>query len=516
MSTKTTFVHRAILAAFILFSSGIIKGEVSLREVLSPWPADCYGIWARKAGIVEHHANVTETDWVRGAYGHWGRPGVRHIVNTAAAAGLKALWWRANAGGAMMYPTNVHLASTENNPYRGYSYDKYDSFEEAVSYAHELGMKVHAWFCPFEESHSYFDGHRSRFADNHPELTSVGPEGQTLQVPDYYYEEYKLYKLSLIEEMARKWPIDGLVLDFERRGAPWRSPKYGYIDPIVKAFKAKTGRDPFKIDKNDPEWKKFRSQYFTDFIEMVKDSIARLDRKFDLILYSTDTSTSLSDVQMHDIVDDRVAFMAIMQRGASWSWAGDPVDAMKRVKDINAKKMFVMYCYNDKVPAMIEKATKAQQNDIHLCYFETTPLYRRDRYPAVATMAMANSLTLEKSFELPSHPEKAIVRAIGLCNWKLSLNDKNLLEGKYGQTVNSTFNADNFSLNNTIKIEADRIDGKPAAGFALNLKIVLKNGKTVTINTGKGWQVEKKNGESAQLLLAGKAGAPPFTPELTN
>ena len=49
---------------------------------------------------------------------------------------------------------------------------------------------------------------------------------------------------------------------------------YGYEDAVAAPFREQTGRDPFAIPNDDPEWLRFRAGYVTRFLVELKDAMA--------------------------------------------------------------------------------------------------------------------------------------------------------------------------------------------------------------------------------------------------
>ncbi len=495
-----------VVLSICTFISLVVANSASYTESLELWPDNCYAIWAPNPDAPDMSASVTETDWLRVDYGHSGIPGVRHIINTAAAGGVRTLWWRTNAGGSLMYPSQVAEATI--NESKDWSYALWDPFVYAVEYAHSLGMKVYAWYCPLEESHSFLDGHRSRFADIHPELSSFDIDGKPLNVPSFYYKEYRDYKLAITYELLTNWNLDGIVLDFERRGAPWRDNRYDYIPEIVDAFKEQTGNDPFQIPDNDTDWCRFRAQYVGKFIDSLKDQIENLNRPFGFKIMATKGNEATASIQLADFTKQRCDGLAMASFGSGWPWAGDPNTAFDNLTDIDVPRTYILYTYCDSPQSLREKAEAAKRLSMDICWFETTPLYSRNKYRVPSEMAMAQEITAVKTIALNSPAESVSGEIIGLCDWEFYINGTKTAQGEYAQK--QQFMADLSANELTLKISAKRIPDSDYRGIAANIEIKCKDGSVVNVPTDKTWTVKTDVIDNDAAMLVGQPGAHPF------
>lgn len=492
----------------LIFMGTIFADSLPYKQVLEQWPEDCYAIWAPNPDAPGQSAAVTETDWLRVDYGHWGVPGVRHIINTAAAGGIRTLWWRSNAGGCLMYPSQVPQATI--NESAEWSYEQWDSFEYAVEYAHSLGMKIYAWYCPMEESHSFLDCGRSRYADLHPELSSFGIDGKPLNVPSFYYKEYRDYKLSITRELMTRWNLDGIVLDFERRGAPWRDNRYDYIPEIIQEFKKQTGRDPLEIPANDSQWCKFRAQYFEKFLDSLKGQIAELDRPFDLMIMATKGNEATASIQLADYTKHGCDGLAIASFGSGWPWAGDPNTAFDNIAEVKVPQTYVMYTYCDSPAALMQKANAAKKLGMDICWYETTPLYSRNKYRVPSELAMAQEITAVREIKLDCPVEAVYGSVIGLCSWQLYIDDKNVADGDYGQRKQFDINCSGKRDQLLIRILAKRTIDSDYRGIAANFIIKCDDGSVVKISTDKDWAIKTDRIDNDSAMLVGWPGLHPF------
>ena len=88
----------------------------------------------------------------------------------------------------------------------------------------------------------------------------------------YAYPQVRAYRLAVIKEGLSYGP-DGLHLDFLRH-----PPFVGHDKPIVDAFKAKYGEDPF-ADPQDPRWLAMQAEVMTGFVRAVRRTLDEASRR---------------------------------------------------------------------------------------------------------------------------------------------------------------------------------------------------------------------------------------------
>src|SRR5262249_28273811 len=93
-----------------------------------------------------------------------------------------------------------------------------------VARCHQEGARVYAEFGIFQGK---------KVAEARPELWPIGADGKRLEPEEWYLglcpnqEAYRQEKLAELREMARKFPVDGVWLDFIRFPCHWevRAPR---------------------------------------------------------------------------------------------------------------------------------------------------------------------------------------------------------------------------------------------------------------------------------------------------
>ena len=144
----------------------------------------------------------------------------------------------------------------------------YDPLADVITKAHAAGIKVHAWVVVYEVYHDVPEKTPDpRLVHmKHPEWVMKDVAGKVKFPGDKIFLDPGApgvtdYLVSIVEEIAKNYDVDGIHLDIAR----YPSREGGYADSAVAAYnkeKSKTG----KPDKDDDDWGKWRAAKVTDFI----------------------------------------------------------------------------------------------------------------------------------------------------------------------------------------------------------------------------------------------------------
>ena len=247
---------------------------------------------------IKFAAVISPFDWAW-FYGAWGKAAAHLVLDRLQWAGVHKVYLRVRQC-QCYYPSRVdmpgiHFWTPENCVAEGswgtkghewqwwpqaFDFRTYDAPRLFIDRGHELGMEVYAWL---EQAEAHGHGWESRFSREHPELLALNRDGQTVRGNlSFGYPEAIEFKLAILREML-EYRFDGVAIDFQK-GGDHRTPRvdadgvyYAHYDPpIVEAYHAQTGRDPFEIPNNDPEWLQFRADYITDFLRKARALQKRL------------------------------------------------------------------------------------------------------------------------------------------------------------------------------------------------------------------------------------------------
>jgi hypothetical protein len=165
-----------------------------------------------------------------------------------------------------------------------------DPFRIAVDHAHNVGIEFHAAYRfaegmgPFHFSPPFDEINRGGFYEKHPELRAVRRDGTIAPRISMTFPEARRFVVALFGEMAQ-YPIDGVSALFNRR-----PPFAEYEPPLVESFLKEFGKDPRKMDENEPAWLQHRCSVMTSFLRELRaelDRIAEATRRSNRLAIST-------------------------------------------------------------------------------------------------------------------------------------------------------------------------------------------------------------------------------------
>jgi uncharacterized lipoprotein YddW (UPF0748 family) len=172
------------------------------------------------------------------------RAGIAHLFNILKDAGFNTIYFEANNAGQAMFHTKLE----SENPLVT---ESFDPLEVAVDEAHKRGMELHVWLWTFRIGNV----HTSELVSdqNSPLLTRMASQwclrtsNGSLESPDS--NEYWLspanpaarqFVIDLASEIAGKYAIDGIQLDYIRFPFQKRTQEMGFDSCTRSAFERDT------------------------------------------------------------------------------------------------------------------------------------------------------------------------------------------------------------------------------------------------------------------------------------
>ncbi|MGL5192430.1 MAG: family 10 glycosylhydrolase [Chroococcales cyanobacterium] len=248
--------------------------------------------------------------------------GLARIFDNLAATGINTVFFETVNAGYPIYPSQV---APQQNPLIG----NWDPLASAVKLAHERGMELHAWIWTFaagNQRHNVllnldpnYPGPVIAANPDWAGYTNQGqmiPRGQTKPFLDPANPEVRSYLLNLLEEIATRYDVDGVQLDYIRY--PFQDPSagrsYGYGRVARQEFQNLTGVDPMTISPGDrdlwQQWTDFRVRQIDSFVADASQLLRTL--RSDLIL-----SVAVFPLNPHDRRN------RIQQNWEEWARRGD-------------------------------------------------------------------------------------------------------------------------------------------------------------------------------------------------
>ena len=207
--------------------------------------------------------------------------GLAAVFDRLAAAGINTVFFETLNAGYPIYPSQV---APQQNPLTV----GWDPLESAVKLAHERGMELHAWIWTFatgNKRHNTLIGKPGSYPgpvlSAHPDWANIDNQGRRQHVNDgkFYLDpanrEARSYLLQIVGEVASKYQVDGVQLDYIRY--PFQDDNagftYGYGAAARQQFQQLTGTDPVNISPSDGnlwrQWVEFKTNQINTFVAEV-------------------------------------------------------------------------------------------------------------------------------------------------------------------------------------------------------------------------------------------------------
>ncbi|MEA5467286.1 glycoside hydrolase family 10 protein, partial [Spirulina sp. 06S082] len=190
-------------------------------------------IWDRYPTKAQLHYPETRAMWLdRGTIVRTrSKRELGRIFDRLANAGINTVFFETVNASYTIYPSQV---APEQNPL----IQGWDPLEAAVELAHERGMELHAWtwiFAAANQRHNQIlrqpQNYLGPVLTQHPNWVGTDAQGNPFQVNtkkaffDPANPELRAYLLRLLDEIATKYDVDGIQLDYIRY--PFQDPNRG-------------------------------------------------------------------------------------------------------------------------------------------------------------------------------------------------------------------------------------------------------------------------------------------------
>ncbi len=243
-----------------------------------------------QAEVAAHQADLRRTDTRRlfthndaGVIGEGSTTpdDVRRYLELYRDTDFSRIYWCAGSGDRLNYLSKIGLSPpfwfdeedfaprserASNATWLAFREQGIDPFRVVLDHAHAIGLEFHATYrvSGFRHPPPHDRVQRTSFYLDHPELRGTSRGGQPSPRISYAFSETRSYVISLLREMA-EFPVDGISLQFNRR-----LPVIEYEPPVVEAFKAEHGEDPFSLDERNPRWLAYRATFMTEFMRELR------------------------------------------------------------------------------------------------------------------------------------------------------------------------------------------------------------------------------------------------------
>ncbi len=148
----------------------------------------------------------------------------------------------------------------------------FDPLDTLIARAHAAGLEVHAWAAvlpvwqwpapPLSPGHVY--NQHGPAAQGRDRWLTYTRRGEATRFLDPGHPEAAAYTVDVLVDLVRKYPVDGLHLDYIR----YDGPEYGYNAASVERFNARHRRTG-QPDPADPLWSDWRRRQVTQLVRRI-------------------------------------------------------------------------------------------------------------------------------------------------------------------------------------------------------------------------------------------------------
>jgi uncharacterized lipoprotein YddW (UPF0748 family) len=219
------------------------------------------------------------TGAVRGVWAHPGTfgadrdkalPRIRETLDEYVKAGIDTvILMIKGTNGYVYYDSSIGVTDP------AFHWDFLDAFLKEARPRH---IAVHPWFCVFPEG-----GIVGRVRE-HPEWLIAGRRHEMVGVANPALPEVRDYERSLMLEVARKYPVDWIHLDYIRFPCEPAEPYFSFDLRTQALFKDYSGWDPAAIKAQDSgnmiwnEWLEWNRDQVTRFVGELKEALTSVGR----------------------------------------------------------------------------------------------------------------------------------------------------------------------------------------------------------------------------------------------
>lgn len=234
--------------------------------------------------------------WVVGVWMHPGMFGperesavakMRQTLDEYLKSGINSLFMLVkNTTGHVYYESEIGVKDP------AYDWDFFGIFLEE---ARKRGLEVHPWFCVFPEAALLGQ------VREHPEWLIVGPGREMVRNVNPALPEVRAYEISLMTELARKYGVDWIHLDYIRFPCEPTEPYFSHDARTRKLFQEETG-----IDFNALKARDSGNPYWNAWLEWNREQVTRFVRELRAELGKTGRQVKISAAVFPDPDNARV------------------------------------------------------------------------------------------------------------------------------------------------------------------------------------------------------------------
>lgn len=220
---------------------------------------------------------------------------LKPLFDRLAESGINTVFLETVNASYPIYPSRV---APEQNPMT----KGWDPLQGSIELAHERGMELHAWvwiFAAANQGHNRLLGQPENYLgpvlSRNPSWVLKDQNGEVFnRTPGFkkaFFDpanpQVRKYILSLLEEIATNYDVDGIQFDYIRYPFQDTTTKqqFGYTESSRYLFKQAYGIDPKEIKRSSPNWSLwtgFRIRQVTSFVAEASQKLK--EKRPDLVI----------------------------------------------------------------------------------------------------------------------------------------------------------------------------------------------------------------------------------------
>jgi hypothetical protein len=298
--------------------------------------------------------------------------------------------------------------------------------------------------------------------------------------------------------MLCDYDIDGIVIDFERRGSPARNDLWGYLPQMIDDFNSKFNRSG-KPDSSDPKWQAYRAEYLGKFMRELKNIAHKRKRPAGVTAIFPAQKELTAHYNIPRWINEKIIDeIGLISHGKSWGASSSKLAELKRkYSNYNVPVSAILYSLQgteQEIKANFKKAVAGGAKDI--VWFETTYLYFKNNYSIPRDAACPCKVKISSSEYDLSKGGRIFVTAAG--KWCLKIDNE--IVGKGDADKVYELGIPEFVGRKRLSFECELLEDSDKAGIAV--QGMIGNRK---IQSNSSW-----TSPQGEVLTLAQPGVPPF------
>jgi uncharacterized lipoprotein YddW (UPF0748 family) len=275
MNTRCRFVSTLTVIALVAGAAGVLVG---CRSGAGTGPQATTGPMRRVARSGPRPLpKVIRAMWVARFHYRYADD-VRAIIENCAASGCNTVLWQVRGAGTVTYPSNIEPWGREFD----FRDPGFDPLALAIEEAHKRGLRIEAWFnvmpgwhgkTPPPNPEQLYHAHPDWFIQDASGRRQ--PLGENYVILNPCLPEVRRHIVSVAEEIASRYDVDGLHLDYVRYawdGLTKAKQNFPRDNRTLALYRHDTGRTP----DDDPEsWNHWRANQLTRIVVDIRQMLQR-------------------------------------------------------------------------------------------------------------------------------------------------------------------------------------------------------------------------------------------------